>query len=106
MDLSLTPRLLAQLQVSPQLWAVRSGPFALVEHFWHLADLEAEGFGARIRRLMNEENPWLADFDGERIARERSYLARDAAEGLRAFAAARSANLELLARVTDWTRAG
>jgi hypothetical protein len=30
------------------------GGFAPVEHCWHLADLEREGFGERIRRLIAE----------------------------------------------------
>ncbi len=86
----------------------RAGGFAMVEHVWHLADLEREGFGERIRRLRAEEEPFLPDFDGGRIARERNYLARDAAEGVREFAAAREANLRALRalREGEWTRAG
>ena len=64
-----------------------AGGFALVEHAWHLADLEREGYGARISRLLAETAPALPDFDGDRIAREREYLAGDAgarAGGLRA----------------------
>lgn len=83
------------------------GP-ALVEHLWHLADLEREGFAVRISRLRSEENPELADFDGDRIARERDYRSRDAAEGLEAFRAARDANLATLRSLSseEWTRAG
>ena len=33
------------------------GAFAPVEQVWHLADLEHEGFGLRIRRLQAEERP-------------------------------------------------
>jgi hypothetical protein len=47
------------------------GGFAIVEHAWHLADLEREGYGARISRLLAETAPALPDFDGDRIARER-----------------------------------
>ena len=50
--LSRTPALLAQVaaRVPDVLVRVRSGPFALVEHLWHLADLEREGFGVECVR--------------------------------------------------------
>jgi DinB superfamily len=73
------------------------GHFAFVEHAWHLADLEREGYGARINRLLAESAPVLPDFDGDRIAREREYLAGDAALALEVFARARRRNLERLA---------
>ena len=91
--------------------AARSGPdeaFAPVEQCWHLADLEREGFGARIRRLLEEEDPFLPDFDGARLAREREYRSRSLEEGLSAFRNERAANLARLRAVEreQWTRAG
>jgi hypothetical protein len=82
--------------------------FSPVEQCWHLAELEREGFGARIRRLLDEEDPFLPDFDGARLARERDYRARSLDEGLAAFRAGRQANLALLRSVApdQWTRAG
>src|ERR1044071_8121978 len=68
--------------------AVRPGPhgaFSPVEQCWHLADLEREGFGERIRRLLADTHPYLADFDGARIAQERDYRARSLAEGIERF---------------------
>ena len=64
--LSRTPALLARVaaQVPDALVRVRSGLFALVEHAWHIADLEREGFGERVRRLIAEEDLFLPDFDG------------------------------------------
>ena len=84
------------------------GGFSLLENVWHLADLEREGYGERIRRLLSEEDPTLANFDGERMAQERRYQDRDIADGLAAFAAARRRNLEALrdARGADWKRSG
>jgi hypothetical protein len=73
------------------------GGFALVEHLRHLADLEREGYGVRIARLLAERCPRLPDFDGARIARERRYLDADAALALREFEAARAQNLARLA---------
>jgi hypothetical protein len=91
--------------------ARRGGPdgtFSPVEHCWHLADLETEGFGVRIRLLLDEERPFLPDFDGARVARERNYRARSLVEGLQAFRVARECNVALLRRVPDeaWSRSG
>ena len=74
-----------------------AGGFAFVEHAWHLADLEREGYGTRISRLLTEKAPALPDFDGDRIAREREYLEEDVALALQVFARARARNVERLA---------
>ena len=111
-SLDLFPELLArvlgrmpesQVRIRP-----RRGGFSLVEHLWHLADLEREAFGARIDSLLTERNPFLPDFDGERLARERAYQTRDPAEGLARFAESRGANLRRLrvAHENDWDRVG
>lgn len=91
--------------------AAEAGPeggFGPVEQCWHLADLEREGFGVRIRRLLTEGEPRLPDFDGAAVARQRGYRSRSLAEGVAAFSAARRENLAALAAVRDeeWTRAG
>jgi len=108
--LSRTPALIERVveQVPAALVRVRSGPFALVEHAWHLADLEREGFGERIRRILTEENPFLPDFDGERVAREREYLKLDPAAALAAFAAARAETVRRLRAIPagQWDRRG
>ena len=75
---------------------VPDGAFSPVEQVWHLADLEREGFAERIRRLMSEQEPQLADFDGTRIAAERDYRSLSLEEGLRAFAEARRRNIDSL----------
>jgi hypothetical protein len=85
-----------------------AGGFSFVENVWHLADLEREGFGVRIRRILSEDNPALPDFDGDRVARERDYQLRTVEAGLFAFADARRANLEALRAVSsaEWKRRG
>jgi DinB family protein len=84
------------------------GAFSPVEQCWHLADLEREGFGARIRRLLDEDDPYLPDFDGARLARERDYRSRSLGDGLAAFRAERASNLALLRSVSSeqWSRGG
>jgi len=85
-----------------------SGDFAPVEQCWHLADLEREGFGVRITRLLQEKDPFFPDFEGDRIAEERQYAKRSLLEGLAAFEQARAINLSCLraVRKDQWSRAG
>ena len=75
--------------------------FSPVEQCWHLADLEREGYGVRIRRLLTEDEPALPDFDGERVARERDYKSLSLTEGLAAFRRARAENLAALRGLSD-----
>jgi hypothetical protein len=91
--------------------ASRPGPdngLSPVEQCWHLADLEREGFGLRMRRLRAEDQPQLPDFDGAAIARERDYRSKSLAEGLAAFRRARADNLAFIVAigVEEWQRAG
>jgi len=91
--------------------AAVAGPddaFSPVEHCWHLVDLEREGFGSRIHRLLAETDPVLPDFDGDRIARERNYGGLSMMEGMKAFREARAVNVAALRRVVGeaWTRSG
>jgi len=82
-----------------------AGGFCMIEQAWHLADLEREGYGERIRRLLAEDDPRLPDFDGARVAAERDYRSKPLAEGVAAFAAARAANLARLRAIPVAARA-
>lgn len=112
LTLESTPALLAraarEFSPSEATRGPEAGGFSLVENVWHLADLEREAYGVRIRRLLTEEEPTLANFDGDRIARERAYQTRSLAEGLVAFSLARRRNVERLRAVSPagWRRAG
>ena len=112
LTLESTPALLARAaaELSEDTVGQRgtTGGFSLVEHVWHLADLEREAYGTRIRRLLTEDEPFLSNFDGDRIAVERGYQRRDLADGLLAFTNARTRNLQALRDVaaSDWKRSG
>jgi hypothetical protein len=112
LTLESTPALLARAAAVLSPAEARRRPdeksFSFVENVWHLADLEREGFGLRIRRLLAEDNPALLNFDGDRFARERGYQEKDVERGLALFARARALNLETLRRLrrADWKRAG
>ena len=79
-----------------------------MEQCWHLADLERDGFGVRIRRLLAEQSPLLEDFDGAAVAAARDYRRLSVAEGIEAFRTARQENLALLASLQGavWERRG
>jgi hypothetical protein len=84
------------------------GAFSPLEQVWHLADLEREGFGFRIDKLLSEPAPQLPDFDGAAIAAARSYRSLPLTAGLDAFRAARRRNLARLRTVAaqEWNRSG
>jgi DinB family protein len=84
------------------------GSFSPVEQVWHLADLEREGFGERIRRLLSEAEPQLPDFDGAKAAADRHYRTLSLDEGLSAFSEARRRNVDMLRDVAPdaWLRVG
>ncbi len=111
-DLEATPAFLEATfgQLSPAD-ITRRGPgdtFSPVEHAWHLADLEREGYAVRIRRLIAEDDPELLGFDGARIAQERDYRSLDLPAAIQAFREARAANVRALRALTDeeWLRPG
>ena len=112
LTLESTPALLKQAAASFSSRQARVRPcrggFSFVENVWHLADLEREGYGERIARILGEENPALENFDGTQVARDRNYQEKDLARGIAIFARARAANLELLRRVAghQWDRSG
>ena len=86
-----------------------AGGFSFVENVWHLADLEREGYGVRIRRILAEDEPALLNFDGDRIARERAYQERDVDRGivlLRARAPAEPRGPARRLSPADWKRSG
>jgi hypothetical protein len=87
--------------------ALDGGP-SPVEQVWHLADLEREGYGVRIQRLLTETEPHLPDFDGAQVAAARNYRSRSLDDGLAAFADARGRNISTLRSLDaqSWVRSG
>ncbi|HUR79412.1 MAG TPA: DinB family protein [Thermoanaerobaculia bacterium] len=82
------------------------GTFAAIEQAWHLADLEVEGYGVRIARILGEHEPALEDFRGDVVAEERKYRELELEPALRRFADARERNVEALENAADLQRAG
>jgi len=74
--------------------------FSLREQACHLRDLEREGYQVRVRRILAEDVPDLAGFDGGTIAKERNYKAQDARAAARDFSIARAEVVAILSRAT------
>ena len=89
-------RALAAADSDALLFSPQAGWFCLVEHACHLRDLEREGYLVRVRRMLAEERPVLAGFEGDVVAQARDYRAQDARAGARDFAAARRELVALL----------
>ena len=75
------------------------GGFSFAENVCHLRDIEAEGYTTRIKRILKEDRPLLADIDGGRLAVEREYNKQDVHKALRAFARARTESASALANL-------
>ena len=78
----------------------RAGGFCLLEHAWHLADLETEGYGVRIARLLTEPRPHFDDFRGDLIAEQRRYIEQAIEPAIARFVSQREANVARLRNVT------
>jgi hypothetical protein len=76
------------------------GEFSLLEQACHLRDVERDGYLVRVRRILAEDVPALASFDGAAVARERDYSSQDARRAAREFAAARRELVGILAPLT------
>jgi hypothetical protein len=75
--------------------------FSVLENICHLRDLELQGYTPRIRRILAESAPALADFDGARVAAESNYQNEQPQVALRTFQIARKANVDRLRSLTE-----
>jgi len=81
------------------------GEWCLAEILFHLRDDEREVFLPRIRKILAEENPFIAAIEAEPWAEERNYADLDGRQALEDFTRARKETLELLDNLVDeWSR--
>jgi hypothetical protein len=92
--------LISDLSDAELRWKHSREEFSALENICHLRDLELQGYAPRIRRMLDETNPVLPDFDGARVAAESSYNNEAPAEALEAFGKARQENMEKLRGLT------
>jgi hypothetical protein len=88
--------LISDLSDAELRWKHSSEEFSALENICHLRDLELQGYAPRIRRMLDETNPVLPDFDGARVAAESSYNDEAPGEALEAFRKTRQENVEKL----------
>ncbi|PWT93600.1 MAG: hypothetical protein C5B55_04255 [Blastocatellia bacterium] len=104
-DIARTPAIVASLLegIPEEQRRIRLSPeeFSATEQVCHLRDIELEAFGIRIRRILDEDRPKLADVDGGRLAAERDYNKEDVARALETFADARSKSVVTLSSLDE-----
>ena len=71
--------------------------FSLRENVLHLRDIDVEGYEKRIFRMLTEDNPFLPDVDGAKLAVERDYNNQPLLPALEAFAQSRARSINRLA---------
>jgi hypothetical protein len=89
-------QLAAQMAGTDLKWKPTDDEFSVVEQVCHLRDIEREGYGVRIRKLLMENEPSLPDIDGSRLARERAYNSQDFEAAFKEFAEARAENVRVM----------
>ncbi|HJW89364.1 MAG TPA: DinB family protein [Anaerolineales bacterium] len=84
----------------------RPGEWNLNEIFCHLRDVDAEVNLPRIRKVLQEHNPFLPGMDTDPWATERQYICQNGPEVLESFTALRIELVELLDSLglEDWER--
>jgi len=75
--------------------------FSALENLCHLRDLELQGYTLRIRRMLDESDSAMADFDGARVAAESNYNGQSPDPALEAFQVARRENVRILRSLTE-----
>lgn len=102
-DLRRTParlrELMAGIPLDREVHKPRPDAFSARENVHHLRDIEAEGYGVRLLRMLGEPDPVLKDLDGSALAAERNYNGRPPGPALEDFALLRAANVERLQRL-------
>ena len=75
--------------------------WSALEHVCHLRDIEREGYAVRIEKILAEDQPFLPDLDGDKLAAERDYIRQQFDEALLAFVEAREGNVRRLRGLSD-----
>jgi FMN phosphatase YigB (HAD superfamily) len=86
-------------------WAPAEAEWSLTEIICHLRDVEREVNLPRLRKVLEEENPFVPGVVTDVWVKERNSAGEDGPQALREFLAARKATLALLDRVdSEWAR--
>jgi HAD superfamily hydrolase (TIGR01549 family) len=105
-----TPAVLDTLcgELAAEAWSAHPQPeeWCPTEILCHLRDVDREVNLARIRRVLDENDPFLSGKDTDPWADERKYICQDGPQALHEFTVARMKLLDLLEAATpeDWGR--
>jgi hypothetical protein len=82
------------------------GKLSLLEHLCHMIEMERSVFGARLRRILAEENPRLEPLNEDHFVDEAQWQDRSIEQLLDTWEEARAANLTLVSGTApeDWDR--
>lgn len=72
------------------------GGFSVLGNVCHLRDIEERGYLNRIEKILSEDDPFLPDIDGDRLAVERDYQNQNLSEELAVFSRCREDSLLFL----------
>ncbi|HLG18611.1 MAG TPA: DinB family protein [Bdellovibrionota bacterium] len=104
-DLARTPEKIRQAigQISGRdpRWKPKSQAFSALENVCHLRDIEREGHAIRIARLLQEDQPFLPNIDGDRLAIARRYNEQNLDLAFNEFIEARQATIRILKDVSS-----
>lgn len=89
-------RLTKDLSGDQVRWKPSALEFSVVENVCHLRDIEMDGYAVRIKRILQEDQPFLADLNGARLAEERDYNNQELKPALDEFTLAREENLRTI----------
>jgi len=100
-SLEQTPRLVRELVASaPDVDRKRGDFFSIRETVAHLRDIDILGYEQRVRLILAEEHPMLADVNGSQIAIDRQYATLPIEPELAELERSRAASIALL-RASD-----
>jgi HAD superfamily hydrolase (TIGR01549 family) len=105
-----TPALLHSLcaGLSPEAWVRRpaENEWSVLEILCHLADMDTEVNLPRLRKVLEETNPFVAGMDADAWADERGYIQREGMQSLQNFINARLQLIAFLEQLSpeDWKR--
>jgi FMN phosphatase YigB (HAD superfamily) len=96
------------IHLTPEAWVLRpsAGEWSAVEILCHLTDMDAEVNLPRLRKVLQENNPFIAGMDTDAWADARQYIRRDGLQSLQNFITARLELIAFLESLTpdDWQR--
>jgi hypothetical protein len=97
---SIVQELLAGLTEGDLRESPEDETWSIVEHICHLRDIEREGYIIRISKMLTEDNPFLNDLDGDKLAIERDYINQNCRAALKDFIEDRAINVLAIQELT------